>query len=351
MTVNDPDINSHLIPASASLLEAMERINSLAGTPLTLFAVGADGRVAGSVTDGDIRRALVAGHPVDAPVAEAMHRDFLALRDGADTLALFALARGKGVVLLPKLDADGRPAGITDLRKAKSLLPLDAVMMAGGRGERLRPLTLDTPKPLLKVGGKAIIDYNVEELEANGVERIFVTVNYLKEQIKEHFAAPRQARVVCVEEPKRLGTIGSLALVDGLQTDNILLMNSDILTNLSFEQMFRHHIATGADLTMATIGYNVAVPFAILELDGHRVTGLREKPSFNYSANAGVYIMKRSLLGRIAPGEYLDAPDFIEGLIADGLTVSHFPITGTWIDIGSPSDFKYADELMTRPGR
>lgn len=337
----------HTISACSSLREALRRINSLHNVPLTLFVLDRDGRVAGSMTDGDLRRALLAGHGMESSVEEAMRRDFLALRPGDDAIEVFDQARRRNVKLLPRLDADGRMRDMVDLSLTKSLLPVDAVLMAGGRGERLRPLTLTTPKPLLRVGGKAIIDYNVDELEAHGVERIFVTVNYLKEQIEAHFSCPRRARIACVAEPKRLGTMGSLALVEGLKADDILVMNSDLLTTLNFEEMLRHHRSTDADLTMATVGYNVTVPFAVLDIDGDRVTGLREKPSYNYSANAGVYIMKRRLLDRIVPGEYLDAPDFIESLIADGLKVAYFPVKGLWIDIGSPADFKYADELMS----
>lgn len=345
------DKTNHTVSSRATVREALERINSLNGVPLTLFATDESGRVEGSVTDGDVRRALLGGIPLSAPVGEAMRREFLSISEGCQPMEIIASARKRGVRLLPRLDSDGRLREIVDLSRTKSILPLDAVLMAGGKGERLRPLTLTTPKPLLEIGGKAIIDYNVDELEANGIERIFVTVNYLKEQIKEHFSAPRRASVVCVEEPRRLGTMGSLSLVEGITSPDLLVMNSDILTNLSFEAMLNHHKAVGADLTMATVGYNVAIPFAILEIDGDRVVGLREKPSFNYSANAGVYIMKREMLKRIAHGEYLDAPDFVERLIADGMKVAHFPISGTWIDIGSPADFKYADELMSRPGK
>lgn len=343
------EMASHTIAAHASVGEALRRINSLHNVPLTLF-VEDDGKcVVGSMTDGDLRRALLSGLGMEAEVGLAMRRDFIALRPGCDQMGIFDCARRRNVRLLPRLDGMGRLIGMIDLSVTKSLLPVDAVLMAGGRGERLRPLTLSTPKPLLKVGGKAIIDYNVEELESNGVERIFITVNYLKEQIEAHFSKPRRAEIMCVSEPKRLGTMGSLALVKGLQADDVLVMNSDLLTTISFEDMLRHHRSVGADLTMATVGYNVTVPFAVIEIDGDRVTGLREKPSYNYSANAGVYIMKRQLLERIVPGEYLDAPDFIEGLIADGLKVSHFPVKGLWVDIGSPADFKYADELMSRP--
>ncbi len=342
-----PSPENHIIVASAAIIEALEKINSLKGEQLTLFAVDSEQRVVGSVTDGDLRRALLAGIRLNDEVEKAMNPNFLAITPLSDTLQTFAEARRRNISLLPRLDKTGHLIATLDLNRVKSILPLDAVMMAGGRGERLRPLTFSTPKPLLKVGGKAIIDYNVEELEANGLERIFVTVNYLKEQIQEHFSTPRAACVKCVAEPKRLGTMGSLALVEGLKNENVLVMNSDLLTTISFENMFRHHIGSRADLTIATIGYNVTVPFAVLEIDGDRVTGLREKPSYNYSANAGVYILKRSLIERITPGEYLDAPDFIEMLIGAGKKVSHFPIDGMWIDIGSPGDFKYADELMS----
>lgn len=225
--------------------------------------------------------------------------------------------------------------------------------MAGGRGERLRPLTLSIPKPLLAVGGKPIIDRNIEMLEEYGVRNIFVTVNYLHNKIEEHFRirnakeTDNHADVTCVLEPKRLGTLGSLALVEGLRHDNILVMNSDLLTNLDFEKMWRTHTESGAHLTMGAVPYTVSVPFAIMRTKGSEVTGLEEKPTYNYFINGGVYMMRRELLERITKGEYLDAPNFIESLIADGLNVECFPIEGRWIDIGSPDDYRAANELLS----
>lgn len=337
--------SSHLIGIGSDIREAMKAINSLRGVPMTLFVENEDGSVAGSMTDGDIRRALIAGAEMADSVKKAMNRDFLSLTPGCDETEVLRLAREKRIVLLPRIDAEGRLEGIVNLNQTKSLLPLDAVLMAGGRGERLRPLTLSRPKPLLEVAGKAIIDYNVDELRANGIDNIFVTVNYLREQIMQHFS---DGRARCVEEPCRLGTMGSLALVEGLTHDNLIVMNSDLLTDLNFEEMYKLHMQSGAALTIAAIAYNVSVPFAIMHTDGDSVVALEEKPTFNHLANAGVYMMRRELLSRIAPGEYLDAPDFISRLISDGLKVGFFPIKGTWIDIGSPSDFKYACDLMGR---
>lgn len=340
-------IENHIIAADADVREALRMLNGLSGGAMTLFVCDAEGRPLGSVTDGDIRRALIGGTSLEGPVADVMHRRFAALRPGDDTLAVMADARAKGIALLPRLDEAGSLTDIVDLRKVRTALPLDAVLMAGGRGERLRPLTLTTPKPLLKVGGKPIIDYNVDELGACGIERVFVTVNYLKEQLVEHFDKRRNLpEVTCVAEPERLGTMGSLSLIPKPEHDNLFVMNSDLLTSLDFEAMYLHHIASGADLTVAAVPYSVSVPYAIMLTDGDRVTGLTEKPTYNYFANAGVYIMRSRLLDRIPPRTYTDAPDFIASLIDDGLKVSHFPVNGTWIDIGSPDDFRYADELM-----
>lgn len=340
---------SHAISETATIREALVALNRLSGDSMTVFTVVFDGILTGSVTDGDIRRALIAGHSPEDPVGIIAFKKYLYLRwDESPELRYetVAKARERRIELLPIVDHDGILVDILDLREMKSFLPIDAVLMAGGRGERLRPLTLETPKPLLKVGGKAIIDYNVESLESHGVDNIFVTVNYLKDQIKEHFEDGRWGgKVECVEEPCRLGTMGSVALIDNLRNDHVIVMNSDLYTTIDFEKLYLHHIASGAALTMATIPYTVSIPFAILKTEGDCVRGLEEKPTYNHFANAGIYIIDRKALSDIKKGEYLDAPDFIESLIAKGKKVSHFPIEGTWIDIGSPDDFRYANEV------
>lgn len=345
-------MSRHTVTFDTPMRQCLVALNRLSGETMTLFVVDDEGRMAGTMTDGDIRRALIAGAAVTDRAELMMHRDFLALRPTDTPYVKIAEARHRGITLLPRLDNEGYVVDIIDMRRQHSVLPVDAVLMAGGRGERLRPLTLTTPKPLLEVGGKPIIDYNVEELLANGITTIRVTVNYLKDQLIEHFALPRfEEYVRCVEESKRLGTMGSLSLIDDLSNDFVLVMNSDILTTLDFEKLYLAHLSSGADLTMAVIPYTVSVPFSIIRTEGARVTGLTEKPTYNYFAGAGVYLMNRELVSLITPGEYLDAPDFIESLIASGRHVGYFPIDGTWIDIGSPDDYRYADELMSRPAQ
>lgn len=334
-----------LISGRATVAEALGALNRLSGESMTLFAIDDEGRPIGSVTDGDIRRALIAGTSLTAPVGEIAYRDFLAIRDPKSPFESIEQARRRRIDLLPVVE-EGLLTDVVDLRQHRTLLPLDAILMAGGKGERLRPLTLTTPKPLLKVGNRPIIDRNVARLAACGVKNICVTVNYLKEQIIDHFARPvEDVTVKCVAEPARLGTMGSVALCPEPENENLLVMNSDLLTDLDFEAMLRHHIDSGAALTVAAVPYTVSIPFAIMRCEGTRVTGLEEKPTYNYFANAGVYIMQSRLTKEIVKGEYLDAPDFIESLIARGEIVEYFPIKGRWIDIGSPDDYRYANEL------
>ncbi len=350
--MTNPIITDHIISSGATLREALDAINNLSGRPLILFSVDRNEKLAGSITDGDIRRALLRGENLDSPVENAMNRNCLRIENGGDETRKVAEGKRRKLRLIP-VTSDGKISEILDLDSIRAILPLDAVMMAGGKGERLRPLTLETPKPLLKVGGKPIIDRNIERLEEYGLRKTFVTVNYLREKIEEHFEArnnatpsPR-ARVECVLEPTRLGTLGSLSLIEGLTEENLLIMNSDLLTTIDFKKMLDHHISTGAALTVGAVPYTVSIPYAIMRTEGNHVRGLEEKPTFNYFANGGVYIMRSKLLERIPKGEYLDAPDFIERLISEGEKVEMFPIDGGWIDIGNPDDFRTANEILS----
>jgi NDP-sugar pyrophosphorylase family protein len=235
---------------------------------------------------------------------------------------------------------------VFNLNQKKSILPIDAVLMAGGRGERLRPLTEKTPKPLLKVGEKAIIDYNVDNLINYGVENIHVTTNYLAEQIEDHFKDEHQGiKINCVREEKYLGTIASIKLIPNIKNDEILVMNSDLFTNIDFEDFYRHFLEKDADISAAAIPYSVNVPYGIFELEGRNVQGVKEKPTYNYYANAGIYLIKKTLLNLIPDGTFFNATDFMELLIAQGKAVVRYPLIGYWIDIGKPEDYQRAQDF------
>ena len=341
-------MEKHIINQSATLRDALDRLNRLSGSVMTLLVIDDDGRMTGTLTDGDTRRGLLAGASLDDPVGRVMHREFRWLPDEDPIdVARLRQIRLAGIRLVPILDADRRLRRVIDTGVTSTVLPVSALLMAGGRGERLRPLTLTTPKPLLEIGGRAIIDYNIEALAAVGVNDITVTTNYLAEQIAAHFATPvAGVTVKTVQETEFLGTIGSAGLVKHQPGRQTIVMNSDLLTTISFEDLYLRHIGEQADITVAVVPYNVSVPYAVLETEGQRVTALAEKPSFSYYANAGIYMINNDLLAMLDGKTRVDATDFIEHAIAAGRRVAYFPINGTWIDIGNPVDFNHAAELM-----
>lgn len=340
-------MDRHIIDDTATLLDALERLNSLSGEVMTLLAVNSDGLMTGTITDGDIRRNLLAGATLSSPVSEAMNRNFKHLRGETVDVAHMRRCRQNGITLLPHLDADGRIKHVYDLTVTRTVLPISAILMAGGKGERLRPLTNNTPKPLLEIDGKAIIDYNIEALAAAGIDDITVTTRYLAGMIHEHFARPvAGAQVKCVEETIPMGTIGAASLVKRGKGNATLVMNSDLLTTVSFEDMYLKHTEENADITIAAIPYSISVPYAILATDGVQVTAIEEKPSYSYYANAGIYIISNELLDTLPDNDRTDATDLVEQAINAGKRVIYYPINGTWIDVGSPTDFKQAQDLM-----
>lgn len=333
------------IGESASILEALKTINE---SPLyTLFVEDNKGKAVGAITDGDIRRFLISGGKLDAKVQDAMFKQFAFVNVSEnDIINKLHSIKERGVKIVPCLDAEGHIVDVFDLVHYRSHLPIDAVLMAGGKGERLRPLTEKTPKPLLPVGDKCIIDHNIDRLISYGVKHISVTVNYLKEQIEEHFQEPRNGvKVNCYREPKFLGTIGSIRYVENFYNDNILVMNSDIFTNIDYEDFYLHFCQHDAEMSVAAVPYNVSIPFGVLDLEGREIKGLIEKPKFNYYANAGIYLIKRSALDEIPENEFFHATHLIEKLISQGKKVIRYPLNGTWIDIGTPQEYERAKEL------
>lgn len=341
-------MKDHTINQNISLLEALAKINSLAPEPLVLFVLDDNNRMVGTLTDGDSRRSLIAGASVNDKIENVMHRNFNYMKaDAIGDVKEIKHQKEMKMKLVPVLDADNHIVEIINLEKYATRLPIDAVLMAGGKGERLRPLTEKTPKPLLPVGDKAIIDHNIDRLISYGVKHINVTVNYLKEQIEEHFSEPRgEVKVDTVREPIFLGTIGSIKFVKAFYNDTVLVMNSDLFTNLNYEDFYLHFKEHDADMSVAAVPYTVSVPFGIFDLDGRNIQGLIEKPTYNYYANAGIYLLKKSAIDRIPDDSFFNATDLIEKLIAEGKKVIRFPLNGTWIDIGNPQEYQKANELV-----
>lgn len=340
--------SNHIISENKTLLEALSIINAIVNEPLVLFVLDKDERMVGTLTDGDARRALINGVGIQEKAGAVMHRNFNYIREGdGDIVVQLHHQRELKMKLVPILDKDDRVSDIINLEEYVTKLPIDAVLMAGGKGERLRPLTEKTPKPLLPVGEKSIIDHNIDRLINYGVQHISVTVNYLREQIEEHFSQPHKGvQVQTVREPEFLGTIGSIKFVKRFYHDTVLVMNSDVFTNINLEDFYLHFIEHSAEMSVAAIPYTVSVPYGIFDLNGRVINGLIEKPTYNYYANAGIYLIKRRALDEIPDDTFFNATDLIEKLISEEKKVIRFPLNGTWIDIGNPQEYQKAQDLV-----
>ena len=346
-------ISQHIINQNKSILDALNAINSMKNhEALTLFVVDEKNVMIGTLTDGDIRRSLIKGANLNTRLSSIAYRNYFYLELNNYDIKQIHLAREKGIELLPILNEQKKIIDLVDLKRQKSCLPIDAVLMAGGKGERLRPLTEKMPKPLVKVGGKAIIDYNVERLISYGIKHINVTVNYLGNLLEEHFSSTvNGVKIDCVREPKFLGTIGSIQFVKEFHNDAILVMNSDLFTNIDYENFYLHFKEHDADMSVAAIPYDVSIPFGIFELEGRNIKGIREKPTYHYYANAGIYLIKKEVLKYIPDNSFFNATDLIEELVKQQMNVIRFPITGYWIDIGQHSELLKAEELVKHVSR
>ena len=338
-------LSKHLISTDASLLEAFARLDALA-TDLDLFAVNASQQLVGSITDGDLRRGIVGGARLDDTVQKIMHSPCSYLQQNNLDLRFIKQQRHRGIKALPIVNEDHKVVDILNFRKRKTLLPLDVVIMAGGKGTRLLPLTLDTPKPLLPVADKPIIDYNRQRIQQFAAGTITISVNYLKEQLQVYAqqVSTEEAPVRCVEEPEPLGTIGALSLVSEWQHNYILLTNSDLLTTIDYEDFFLNFIDSKADMMVAAIPYPVKIPYAILEVEQNHVRAFREKPEYTYYANTGIYLLKNEILSMIPVNQPFDTTDLMDHLLESGKKLAYYPMVAYWLDIGKPDDYKKAQD-------
>lgn len=337
-----------LIHKNKNLVEGLQRLNELCNlSRLILFVVDDNEKVIGSVTDGDIRRSIIAEQNLQKTLGEIANPDFKRLYQ-KDTYQSFEKYRKSDIKILPILNQEGKMVDLIDLEYTKAQLPLEAVIMAGGRGKRLSPLTDTIPKPMLRLGDKPIIEHNIDRLISFGIKKIYISVKYLGEQIVNYLGDGSQKGISIeyVWEDEPLGTAGALALINNLSTEHILLMNSDLFTNVNFESLYLKLINEGADMAVASTEYKVDIPYAVFETQEGRVTNFKEKPSFIYHSNAGIYILKRSLIATIEKGKYCDITDVMEQLVTEGGKLVYDPIIGYWIDIGKTVDYEHAQEFI-----
>ncbi len=334
----------NIIQHKDTIKQALTKIDELAGQ--TLFIVDENDKMIGTLTDGDIRRGLLNGANLDSPVEEFMSKKFKFLIQHEFSSGLIKELKKTNIVYVPLLSSNHTIIDVINLDKLESILPLEAIIMAGGKGTRLKPLTLKTPKPLLKIGDKPIIEYNIDRLIKNGVKKIYISVNYLKEQIKEYFGdgSNKGISIEYIEEEIITGTLGSATYIDNFSTKDILVMNSDLLTDIDFEHLYETYLNHNAEMAIATVPYKVNIPYGIVETKNAKVVSLKEKPTYTYYSNAGIYIINAACIKEIPQKAFYNATDLIEKLINNNRKVVSFPILNYWLDIGKPLDFEKAQE-------
>lgn len=338
------NLSKHVLLFNATVIDALKKLNELPSLQ-TVFVINNDGSVIGTLTDGDIRRGLINGLKLEDELSKFIYTDFSFLTDGEDNFVKLKTFRERKLRAVPLLTVDKQLLKIYDFTKIKSILPIDAVIMAGGKGVRLMPLTEHKPKPLLKIGNKEIISYNFDRLSQYGITHQHITVNYLKEQLDDYCKNyPSDINFDLVTEPKLLGTAGALSLIEDFKNDTILLMNSDLLTNIDYEDLYKTFLSKKADMLVASVPYEVNLPYAIFETEDRKVTSFKEKPNYTYYANAGIYLFKKDLLKLIPKNKVYNATDFMDDIIKNNFELLHYPIRGYWLDIGKHKDFEKAQK-------
>ncbi len=322
------------------------------------LVVDGDRRLLGAITDGDVRRAMLANIELSRPASVLLARKAgsrfarpITASVSADPATFVRVMKDNGVVHLPLLDHEGRVVGLVALEEfvRDDTLPLRAVIMAGGRGQRLHPLTEHTPKPMLQIGGQPLMEIIVEQLRDAGIRRLHVATHHNSEKISQHFGDGRKfgVDIAYVNEHRPLGTAGALGLVDAPR-ETMLVINGDILTQVDFRAMLAFHREHQGDLTVAVRQYQVEVPFGVIESDGALVSGLTEKPQLTFFINAGIYLLEPIVCQYVAADEHLDMPELIQRLLADHRRVISFPVREYWLDIGLPDDYLRAqDDVKT----
>jgi dTDP-glucose pyrophosphorylase len=337
------DYRRHIILSTTTIREALQLLNALASDAI-LFVCDSQENLMGSLTDGDVRRGLLNGSELEDLVTTIIQPNPKFFCSGVTQFEDLLKYREENFRIIPILKGNSRKiTGVINFRKQISYVPVDVMIMAGGKGMRLRPLTDTVPKPMLKLGEKPIIQYSIEHFKKYGVVNFWISVNYLADQIMDYFGkgVGLEVGISYVKEDAPMGTIGSCAMVKDWQHDVVVICNADVLTNVDLERWYLHFLRDSADVSIISIPYTVSIPYAVLEMKNEVVSSIKEKPDYTYLANGGFYMMKRELLEQLNT-EYTDAPDFIEGLMQRGLKITSFPHPGFWLDIGRVEDYERA---------
>lgn len=313
-----------------------------------------DRHLVGTVTDGDIRRAMLDRLDLESPVSLLLERrsnspypQAVTAPDDASSAHLLKLMQEKVLRQIPLLDREGRVAGLATVDELLPMqfLPIEAVVMAGGFGSRLRPLTDDLPKPMLPVGGRPLMERIIDQLRSAGINRVNITTHYKPDKITSYFGDGSAFGVEMnyVNEDLPLGTAGALGLIAPTK-ETLLVINGDILTHVDFKSMLIYHKEHKADMTVAVRRYELQVPYGVIECEEETVCSLTEKPQLSFFVNAGIYLIEPNVFEYITKGQRMDMTDLIQRLLVEGRRVVSFPIREYWLDIGHHASYRQAQE-------
>lgn len=338
------DWQQTLIAPSSPILDAIRRLDTTASQ--ICLVVDEAGRLSGTVTDGDIRRGILNGIALSEAVSRIMNPHPVTTKPGDEPALVLATMNRLNLRQIPVVESDGTVVGLATLTNLMTSRqrPNWAILMAGGEGRRLRPLTEETPKPMIEVGDRPILETILTNLAAVGFQKFFLSINYKAHLVKDHFGdgAKWGVDIQYLHEESQLGTGGALGLLPEPPVDDILIMNGDILTNVNFAQLLDFHAEVKAAATMCVREYDFQVPYGVVETDGHRLIRIEEKPVVKKFVNGGIYILNPIAFAHVKPGEPLTMPSLFETLMAEGNSCAVFPLREYWIDVGRFEDLDRA---------
>jgi len=330
-----------LLPIDATIRETMNSMGK--SREHILLVTDSERHLLGTVTDGDIRRSLLRGLSLDNPISDSMNTSPVITNEGTTASAQLALMRKNSIFHLPVVDDDNRVIGLVGIGDLIELPgPRDniVIVLAGGLGTRLRPMTDETPKPLLPIGGRPILETIIDQLASQGFSRICLSVNYKSEMVRDHFGdgSGFDVDISYLEEESRMGTAGPLSLIDSPSEKPIIVMNGDLLTKLNFNALLTYHEENSSDITVCVREFDMQIPFGVVEFEGSHIHGIVEKPVHQFLVNAGIYVIEPEILKHVPEQRYFDMPDLIRSVIAERGSVLAFPVHEYWLDIGRIED-------------
>jgi dTDP-glucose pyrophosphorylase len=333
------------LPSTASIANAIERLE-LTEAKIVLV-VDHDFRLLGTITDGDVRRGIIRGIGLEESVAKIMNPNPTTASAAVPREELLAMMKQQDYRHLPLVDEAGRVVGIETLSEllTPQLRENVVILMAGGLGARLRPLTADRPKPLIHVGPRPILETVIQGFLTHGFRRFYISVSYRAEMVEEYFGdgARWGATIEYLREAQPLGTAGAIGLLPTVPAEPVLIMNADLLTKLNFSNLLDFHCSNEAAATICVRDHSFQFPYGVVALDDSVVTSIHEKPIYRDFVNAGVYALEPHLISRVDPGTPLDMTTLLQQAIHDGEKVVAFPISEYWMDIGQMDDLRQAN--------